>query len=115
MLSTPLAFMYHLIPLANEGEANRASDNTSRAVALGHPTERQDDLSDGRESGVAHPVILRFMSGERDIRLETAEKLAATLGLELRKCSNKNARVGCNRPGQPQPGFRQIAALAPAL
>ncbi len=38
-----------------------------------------------RESGVAHPVILRFMSGERDIRLETAEKLAATLRLELRK------------------------------
>jgi transcriptional regulator with XRE-family HTH domain len=35
------------------------------------------------ESGVAHPVILRFMSGERDIRLETAEKLAATLGLRL--------------------------------
>ena len=38
-----------------------------------------------RESGVAHPIILRFMSGERDIRLETAEKLATTLRLELRK------------------------------
>jgi transcriptional regulator with XRE-family HTH domain len=37
------------------------------------------------ESGVAHPVILRFMSGERDIRLETAEKLATALRLELRK------------------------------
>ncbi len=36
-----------------------------------------------KESGVSHPVILRFMSGERDIRLETAEKLAATLGLRL--------------------------------
>jgi transcriptional regulator with XRE-family HTH domain len=36
------------------------------------------------ESGVAHPVILRFMSGERDIRLETAEKLAASLGLALK-------------------------------
>jgi transcriptional regulator with XRE-family HTH domain len=36
-----------------------------------------------QESGVAHPVILRFMSGERDIRLETAEKLADTLGLRL--------------------------------
>jgi len=28
-----------------------------------------------QESGVAHPIILRFLSGERDIRLETAEKL----------------------------------------
>lgn len=36
-----------------------------------------------QESGVAHPIILRFLSGERDIRLETAEKLAATLGLHL--------------------------------
>ncbi len=36
-----------------------------------------------KDSGVAHPVILRFMSGERDIRLETAEKLAESLGLEL--------------------------------
>jgi transcriptional regulator with XRE-family HTH domain len=34
-----------------------------------------------KDSGVAHPVILRFMSGERDIRLETAEKLAESLGL----------------------------------
>ena len=37
------------------------------------------------ESGVSHPIILRFLSGERDIRLETAEKLAATLGLGLRE------------------------------
>jgi len=38
-----------------------------------------------KESGVAHPIILRFLSGERDIRLETAEKLAHALGLELRQ------------------------------
>jgi len=37
-----------------------------------------------KDSGVAHPVILRFVSGERDIRLETAEKLAESLGLELK-------------------------------
>ena len=36
-----------------------------------------------QESGVSHPVILRFLSGERDIRLATAEKLAAALGLTL--------------------------------
>ncbi len=38
-----------------------------------------------KDSGVAHPVILRFLSGERDIRLETAEKLAQSLGLELKQ------------------------------
>ena len=37
-----------------------------------------------KDSGVAHPVILRFLSGERDIRLETAEKLAQSLNLELK-------------------------------
>jgi len=37
-----------------------------------------------KDSGVAQPVILRFLSGERDIRLETAEKLAQSLGLELK-------------------------------
>jgi DNA-binding phage protein len=34
-------------------------------------------------SGVPHPSLLRFLSGERDIRLETADKLATYLGLEL--------------------------------
>jgi transcriptional regulator with XRE-family HTH domain len=38
-----------------------------------------------QESGVAHPQILRFLSGERDIRLKTADKLAAALGLGLRE------------------------------
>ena len=37
-----------------------------------------------KNSGVAHPVILRFLSGKRDIRLATAEKLAQSLGLELK-------------------------------
>ena len=35
------------------------------------------------ETGVNHGVILRFMKGERDIRLETAEKLAAVVGLTV--------------------------------
>ncbi len=36
-----------------------------------------------KESGVSHPVILRFLSGERDIRLATADKLAAAVGVEV--------------------------------
>lgn len=35
------------------------------------------------ETGVSHGVILRFMKGERDIRLETAEKLAEAAGLTV--------------------------------
>lgn len=35
------------------------------------------------ETGVNHGVILRFMKAERDIRLETAEKLAAAVGLTV--------------------------------
>ena len=36
-----------------------------------------------KRSGVAHPILLRFLSGERDIRLETAAKLCTFFGLEL--------------------------------
>ena len=36
-----------------------------------------------QRSGVCHPTLSRFLSGERDIRLGTASKLAAFLGLEL--------------------------------
>lgn len=37
-----------------------------------------------KNSGVSQPVIDRFLTGERDIRLETAAKLATALNLELR-------------------------------
>ena len=36
------------------------------------------------ETGVNHGVILRFLKGERDIRMETAEKLAAAVGLTVK-------------------------------
>jgi plasmid maintenance system antidote protein VapI len=36
------------------------------------------------ETGVVASVISRFLSGERDIRLETAGKLAAAIGAELK-------------------------------
>jgi DNA-binding phage protein len=44
--------------------------------------------------GVSHPVLLRFMSGQRDIRLETAERICEALGLELRKVSKSPKRKG---------------------
>ena len=35
----------------------------------------------GQASGVNHAVILRFMSGERSLRLDTADKLAEAVGV----------------------------------
>lgn len=34
-------------------------------------------------SGVSHPIILRFLSGQRDLRLATADKLAAYFQMTL--------------------------------
>jgi hypothetical protein len=36
-------------------------------------------------SGIDHAVLRRFMNGERDIKLKTADQLAKFLGLELVK------------------------------
>jgi hypothetical protein len=36
-------------------------------------------------SGIDHAVLRRFMNGERDIKLRTADQLASFLGLELVK------------------------------
>jgi transcriptional regulator with XRE-family HTH domain len=38
-----------------------------------------------QKSGVAQAVLSRFMTGERGINLETAEKFCRALGLELRR------------------------------
>jgi len=37
----------------------------------------------GKESGIADPSIHRFLRGERDITLRTAERLCEVLGLRL--------------------------------
>jgi len=38
-----------------------------------------------KAAGVAQPIVDRFVSGERDLRLATAAKLAQALGLTLTK------------------------------
>src|SRR3954447_1740817 len=55
---------------------------------------RQSGLSTyalGRDAEVDPGAIQRFLSGERDLRLETAARIAATLGLDL---------VASARPGE---------------
>lgn len=37
-----------------------------------------------RESGVAYPVITRFVSGLRSMKLESVDQLCAYFGFELR-------------------------------
>jgi len=37
-----------------------------------------------RLSGVSEPTISRWLSGKRDIKLKTANKIFAVLGLELK-------------------------------
>jgi transcriptional regulator with XRE-family HTH domain len=40
-----------------------------------------------QNAGVAQIVVSRFLSGKRDIRMATADKLAEALGLTLAKAS----------------------------
>jgi DNA-binding phage protein len=40
-----------------------------------------------QDAGVSQIVVSRFLSGERDIRMATADKLAEALGLDLAKAS----------------------------
>ena len=42
----------------------------------------------GKSAGVGRPIIDQFMSGERDVRMATAAKLAKVLGLELTKTNS---------------------------
>jgi hypothetical protein len=42
-----------------------------------------------RGSWVSEPFISRFMAGERDLRLETVDKIAAPLGLQFYKWGAK--------------------------
>lgn len=51
-----------------------------------------------RLAGVDPGVVSRFMTGQRDIRMETADRLAAALGLRLVELARKSqARVATDR------------------
>ncbi len=54
-------------------DALRASDKSMYQIA--------------QDAGVSQIVVSRFLSGERDIRMATADKLADALGLTLAKAS----------------------------
>jgi ribosome-binding protein aMBF1 (putative translation factor) len=54
-------------------DALRASDKSMDQIA--------------QDAGVSQIVVARFLSGERDIRMATADKLAEVLGLKVAKAS----------------------------
>lgn len=51
-----------------------------------------------KRAGVKHAVVARFLSGERDLRLETASKIAAALRLSLTSLPRTEYRS--NREGK---------------
>jgi Helix-turn-helix len=53
--------------------------------ALQASSKSMDEIA--HDAGVAPMIVSRFLSGERDIRMATADKLAAALGLRLAKAS----------------------------
>ena len=55
------------------------SEALKRAIRDSKKTEYQI----AKDAGVSQIVISRFVSGERDIRMATADKLAEALGLKL--------------------------------
>lgn len=63
---------------------------TMREVILQAMEDRGESvLALSKLCGVSQPQLSRFVSGERDLRLESAEKLCEALGLELRKIEDQ--------------------------
>jgi hypothetical protein len=60
-----------------------------RTVAAAIAQGRTNYLTLERETGVTRASIRRFVNGERTLRLDMADRLAAYFGLELRPLRKK--------------------------
>ena len=74
----PMSLEEHLAWRRSAGDAPLARQLQAALAATG-----QSLYAIAQASGVAGPVLQRFMNGERGITLETAGRLAAYLGLVL--------------------------------
>ena len=63
----------------------------------------------GKVSGVDTAVIDRFVSGERDIRLETAGRIAEALGYSLVESeTNEPAKLAAKKSAKRKPPKRPL-------
>lgn len=67
--------------MAKSGKKRRTLADTLRD-AVHDSGERVAAVA--RKAGIAQPVLHRFMSGERDLTLRVADRLAAYFGLSLK-------------------------------
>jgi len=58
-------------------------DSLSETLKQAIRDSGQSEYQIAKAAGVSQIVISRFLSGERDIRMATADKLAGALGLKL--------------------------------
>jgi transcriptional regulator with XRE-family HTH domain len=56
----------------------------------------------GQQAGVDPGVISRFLAGVRDIRLETADRITAALGLRLVEVGQRRGRSGTSIRPRPE-------------
>jgi DNA-binding phage protein len=64
-----------------------ASGRLSQALRDALRASNKSMYQIAQDAGVSQIVVSRFLSGERDIRMATADKLAEALGLTLAKAS----------------------------
>jgi hypothetical protein len=64
-----------------------ASGRLSQALRDALQASEKSMYQIAQDAGVSQIVVSRFLSGERDIRMATADKLAEALGLTLAKAS----------------------------
>ncbi len=70
--------------MSNNDQPAPISDLLRQTIAQAIEQGRTNYLTLERETGVARASIRRFVNGERSLRLDVADRLAAYFGLALR-------------------------------
>ena len=76
--------MGQLTHMSDSDNASPIADRLRRTIAQAVEQGRTNYLTLERETGVTRASIRRFVNGERTLRLDMADRLAAYFGLELR-------------------------------
>ena len=92
--------------LVNDLEGRMLADELKQAITDSGLTA----YALAKRAGTSPDVITRFVSGERDLRLETAGKIAAALGLGLRPIDPPTAATEKPRPAAAKKPTEKPAA-----